>query len=90
MPSSCFQFVQLFFCLVVVSQKSSKAEGVGVLVMTPNGTQQVVKEGDNLTLTCTYNDAGNISWTLPDNLTKYPVGYFTFDFTVILQKGSHL
>ncbi|KAK4010925.1 hypothetical protein OUZ56_020047 [Daphnia magna] len=40
--------------------------------MTPSGRQQVVQEGANLTLTCTYDHEGNISWTLPDNLAKYP------------------
>lgn len=82
------QFVRLLFYLSVVSKKSGKGEEVGDLVMTPSGRQQVVQEGANLTLTCTYDHEGNISWTLPDNLAKYPVGYSNLDFTIVFPQKN--
>ncbi|KAI9558888.1 hypothetical protein GHT06_015678 [Daphnia sinensis] len=61
--------VRLLFYLLVISKTSG--DEVGDLVMTPAGTQQVVKEGANLMLTCSYDHESNISWTLPGKLAKY-------------------
>lgn len=75
------RYVKLFvyLLLLAVSQSFCKEFGDGAqgLVMIPNGSQQVVKEGSNLTLTCSYyyedesdKEFNNISWTLPDFLAK--------------------
>ncbi len=68
----------VFYLLMAIGQQSfGKERSAEGLVILPQGSRQVVRQGSNLTITCTYDyqdDAGkklnNITWILPDALAK--------------------
>lgn len=62
---------------MAIGQSLGKERSEGLLVIFPEGSRQVVRQGANLTITCTYDyqdDAGqklnDITWILPDALAK--------------------
>ncbi|XP_046456457.1 vascular endothelial growth factor receptor 1-like isoform X2 [Daphnia pulex] len=67
---------KLVYLLMAIGQSLGKERSEG-LVIFPEGSRQVVRQGANLTITCTYDyqdDAGqklnDITWILPDALAK--------------------
>jgi hypothetical protein len=67
---------KLVYLLMAIGQSLGK-ERSERLVIFPEGSRQVVRQGANLTITCTYDyqdDAGqklnDITWILPDALAN--------------------